>query len=137
MNALKSIGAVVAGFLTCFVLAILTDVVLVMSHLMPTMEHPEQFGDGLYALITVYTGIYSAVGAWLTARLAPSKPLAHALALGVLGVIASSLGAWANWSKAAGHEWYPIALIVIAIPTCWLGGMIYVKSKAGTVAPTG
>ena len=134
MNALKSVGAVVAGFLLCFVLAIATDVVLVMTHMMPTMEHPEQFSDGLYAVITVYTALYSVVGGWLTAKLAPSKPLQHALALGVLGTIASCLGAWANWGKAAGHEWYPIALIVIAIPACWLGGMIYMRRGGATKA---
>ena len=131
MNVLKSIGAVVAGFVTCFVLAIITDVVLVVLHVLPAdTNHPELIGDGLYALITVYTGLYSVVGGWLTAKLAPSKPMAHAIALGVLGFIASSVGGYFNWSKAAGHEWYPIALIVIAIPTCYLGGWFYMRGKS-------
>lgn len=124
MKILRSIGAVVAGFLACFVLAILTDVVLVATGLMPSPEHPELYRDGLYGLIFGYTTVYSAAGGWLTARLAPAKPLQHALVLGALGMLASSLGAWANWSKAAGHEWYPIALIIIAIPACWFGGKV-------------
>lgn len=129
MKILKSAGAIVAGFVTCFVLAILTDIVLVMAHVMPDPSHPELYGDGLYALITVYTAAYSALGGWLTARLSPARPIAHALALGVFGMLASIAGAAANWSRATGHEWYPVALILIAIPTCWLGGKLYTLKK--------
>lgn len=134
MKILRSIGAVLAGFVACFVLAIATDVVLVMAHVFPDPAHPELYGDGLYALITLYTAAYSAFGGWLAARLAPARPIAHAVALGVLGFVASSLGAYMNWDKAAGHEWYPIALIIIAIPSCWLGGMIYMKRKPASTA---
>lgn len=129
MKILKSVGAVLAGFVACFVLAILTDIVLVMAHVMPDPSHPEFYGDGLYALITVYTAAYAVLGGWLTARLAPAKPIAHALTLGVLGMLASIAGAAANWSRAAGHEWYPIALILIAIPTCYIGGKFYTLKK--------
>ena len=129
MKILKSIGAVVAGFVAVFVLAIATDAVLVTAHVFPAMDHPELYGDGLYALITVYTAVYSAVGGYLTAWLAPSKPITHALVLGVLGMLASLAGAVANWDKAAGHTWYPIALIVIAIPTCWAGGKLCLLRK--------
>lgn len=134
MKILKSIGAVVAGFVVVFVLAVATDIVLVMAQVFPPVDHPERYGDGMYAAITLYTALYSVVGAWLTAKLAPGKPMAHALVLGVLGTLSSALGAWANWSKSAGHEWYPIALIIIALPTCWLGGMLYVKSAGKKAA---
>ena len=130
MKALRSIGAVVAGFVAVFVLSILTDGALVVTHVFPDPAHPELFSDGQYAVITVYTALYSVAGAWLTARLAPSRPIVHALVLGVLGALASTLGAIANWDKAAGHEWYPIALIVIAIPACWLGGRLQQCRKA-------
>lgn len=131
MKILHSIGAVVAGFVTCFVLAILTDVVLVLAGVMPRPEHPELYTDGLYGLIFAYTTVYSGVGGYVTARLAPMRPLQHALVLGVLGMFASTLGAMANWSKATGHEWYPIALIVIAIPSCYIGGWLYVRGNRG------
>lgn len=124
MKTLRSVGAVVAGFVAVFVLAVLTDIVLVTVRVLPAMEHPELYSDTLYALIFLYTAVYSGVGGYLTARLAPTRPIAHALVLGVLGTLASTLGAVANWSKAAGHEWYPIALVIIAIPACWLGGWL-------------
>lgn len=134
MKTLKSIGAVLAGFVACFLLAVITDVVLVVAHVFPDPKHPELYSDALYALITVYTAAYSVFGGWLAARLAPAAPMAHAVALGVLGLLASSAGAYLNWDKAAGHEWYPIALIIIAIPACWVGGWIYVRRSAGMPA---
>ncbi|HSC46837.1 MAG TPA: hypothetical protein VLG68_01980 [Gammaproteobacteria bacterium] len=134
MKALRSVGAVVAGFVAVFVLAVLTDIVLVTARVLPAMEHPELYSDTLYALIFLYTTVYSGVGGYLTARLAPSRPIAHALVLGALGTLASTLGAIANWDKAAGHAWYPIALIAIAMPACYLGGAMYVRFKAGKTA---
>lgn len=131
MKILRSIGAVVAGFVAVFVLAILTDAVMMGLHVFPAPDHPELYTDFQYLIITFYTGVYSAAGAYLTARLAPSKPLTHALVLGVLGTLASTAGGVAMWSKAAGHEWYPIALIVIAIPTCWFGGWLYARRARG------
>jgi surface polysaccharide O-acyltransferase-like enzyme len=110
-------------------LAVATDIVLVMAQVLPAMDRPELYGDGLYILITFYTALYSMVGGYLTARLAPSKPIAHALVLGVLGMLSSIIGAAVNWKQAAGHEWYPIALIIIAIPACWLGGSLYLRLK--------
>ena len=131
MKILRSVGAVVAGFVLVMVLALGTDGVLVLAKVFPPQDHPELYSNGQYALITLYTALYSAVGAYLTARLAGSRPLAHALVLGVLGTLASIGGAEANWHLAAGHEWYPIALILIALPSCWLGGFIFTKHKTG------
>jgi hypothetical protein len=50
----------------------------------------------------------------------------HALALGVVGVVVSALGAVATWNRgpAFGPHWYPLALIAISMPCAWLGGKI-------------
>lgn len=131
MNALKGTGAVLAGFVAVVVLALCTDKVLMMTGVFPDpVQHPELYSDGMYALITFYTAVFSAAGAWLTAWLAPSRPITHALVLGALGAFFSTLGAIVQWKLAAGHEWYPIALIVIAIPSCWLGGWFYMRGKS-------
>ena len=129
MKALKSIGAVAAGFVAVFVLAILTDVVLVVVRVLPDPNQPQLYNNNFYMLIFAYTTLYSVVGGYLTAWLAPSKPILHAVILGVLGLLASSFGAYMNWGKATGYEWYPLALIVMAIPACWLGGMLFVRGK--------
>ena len=61
----------------------------------------------------------------LTARLAPGKPLKHALILGYLGVALGLVGVIATWNKGLGPHWYPIALVVLAVPQSWVGGKLY------------
>jgi hypothetical protein len=65
-------------------------------------------------------------GAYLTARLAPSRPMMHALVLGALGFVASLVGAVVTWNKGAafGPHWYPVGLVLLAMPQSWLGGRL-------------
>jgi hypothetical protein len=65
------------------------------------------------------------LGCYVTARLAPSKPLAHALVLGGIGVVLSVLGAIAMWG--AGPAWYSLTIIAIAPPCAWLGGILRLR----------
>jgi hypothetical protein len=70
------------------------------------------------------------------ARLAPDRPMQHALAGGVVGLIVSTAGAVVTWNKgpAFGPHWYPLALIVLAIPTAWMGGRlreVQLRERAG------
>jgi hypothetical protein len=76
----------------------------------------------VWMVVTFYRAVYSVAGAWLAAWLAPDYPMGHALTLGVIGLVLSSLGAMIMWGT--GPNWYPIALIVIAIPSAWAGGKI-------------
>jgi hypothetical protein len=50
----------------------------------------------------------------------------HALVLGSLGFVASIVGAVATWNSvpSLGPHWYPIALIVLALPPAWAGGKL-------------
>jgi hypothetical protein len=50
----------------------------------------------------------------------------HALLGGVIGLVLSTVGATVTWNKgpAFGPHWYPLALIVLAIPQAWLGGKL-------------
>jgi len=84
--------------------------------------------DALFLLATVYRTIYCIGGSYIAARLAPDKPMKHALMLGVVGLIVSTAGAVATWNRGPefGPHWYPVALIVTAIPCAWLGGRLRV-----------
>lgn len=64
---------------------------------------------------------------YITARLAPDRPMQHALAGGFLGMVLAAVGAAVTWNKGPefGPHWYPIALIVLALPCAWLGGTFY------------
>jgi hypothetical protein len=63
------------------------------------------------------------LGAYITARLAPNRPMMHALVLGALGTVAAAAGAVAMWDKMPeiGPKWYALVLIVLGLPTAWLG----------------
>jgi hypothetical protein len=123
----KSIAAVVAGALVGIILSIGTDAVLHVLGVFPPLGQPA--ADGPLMLATAYRTAYGVAGAYITARLAPYRPMFHALLLGGLGMVASTVGAAATWNRmdAFGPHWYPVALIVLAIPTAWVGGQIHVS----------
>ena len=119
----RSILAVIAGLLVIFVLSLGTDVVLHATGIYPPWF--QRMSDSLFVLATVYRSIYSVLGSYLTARLAPAQPMRHALILGAIGVVLSTIGAIGTWNKAElGPNWYPLTLVIIALPLSWLGGKL-------------
>ena len=119
----RSILAVVAGVLFIIIVTTLVDFALHAAGVYPPITQP--ITDGLAALATVYRVAISIAGAWITARLAPEKPMKHALILGVVGVFLGLVGVVATWNLGLGPRWYPIALVVLAVPQCWVGGKLY------------
>ena len=123
----RSIWAVVAGVLFIIVVTTLVDIVLHATGVYPPMGQP--LNDALALLATLYRIVISVGGAWLTARLAPDKPMKHAMILGVVGTVLGLVGVVATWNLGLGPRWYAIALAVLAIPQCWAGGKIYVMQS--------
>ena len=119
----KSIWAVFAGVLVVLVVTTLVDVALHMLNVFPPVDQP--INDQLSLLATSYRIVISIAGAWLTARLAPRDPMKHAMILGYVGTILGLVGVLATWNAGLGPRWYPIALMVLAIPQCWVGGKLY------------
>jgi hypothetical protein len=119
----RSIWAVVAGVLVIIVLTTLVDIVLHAIGVFPPMNQP--INDALALLATSYRIVISIGGAYLTALLAPDKPMRHALILGLVGTVLGLVGVVATWDRGLGPRWYPIALAVLAIPQCWVGGRLY------------
>jgi hypothetical protein len=124
LKSLKSIGAIVAGIAVGVVLSLATDALLPNLGVIPKWS--ESSSAGAFLLATVYRTLYGGVGGYVTAWLAPDRPVWHAVILGVLGVAANIAGAVATWNHvpSLGPHWYPIALIVTALPCSWLGGKI-------------
>ncbi len=130
----RSIGAVVAGAVAGILVTLATDAVLHKAGVLPPSGQPAS--DGPLALATAYRTVYGVAGAYLTARLAPSRPMLHVTILGVLGLIASLAGAVATWNKMEiyGPHWYPLALVVLALPQSWLGGWLRERQMGAGVA---
>jgi len=120
----RSLVALLAGMFAGILLSLGTDYVLHAIGLFPALGQP--VSGPLLLLATVYRTVYGVVGAYITARLAPNQPMMHALVLGMLGFIVSIVGAVVTWNMgpAYGPHWYPVALVLLAIPTAWLGGKL-------------
>jgi len=119
----KSIGAVGAGVLAIIIVTTAVDIVLHVVGVYPPMGRP--MGHGLALLASAYRLVISIGGAYLTARFAPNRPMRHALILGCVGVVLGTVGLIATWNAGLGPRWYPISLVVLAIPQCWVGGWLY------------
>jgi hypothetical protein len=124
MNILKSIGAVLAGAVVGVVLSIGTDAALRAAGIFTPLGLP--MSDALLLLATIYRTIFSVLGCYVAARLAPNRPMLHALILGAIGLAASIAGVVVAWNRVAefGPRWYPLALVVLAMPQSWLGGKL-------------
>jgi hypothetical protein len=125
----RSVRAVAAGFLAVVVLSLVTDEVLHLLQVYPPWGQPMP-EPGLNLLALTYRSIYTVIGMYLTAKLAPRAPMRHALIGGAIGTVIAAAGAIATVPMNLGPAWYPIALAVTALPLAWLGGALYV-ARAG------
>ena len=117
-NILKSTAALLAGFVVVVVLSLGTDVVLHAIHFYPPWGASMAGFEGTLLLATIYRTMFGVIGSYITARLAPDRPLGHAIVGGIIGLVLSIVGAAVTWNKghAFGPHWYPLALIVLAMP---------------------
>jgi hypothetical protein len=133
MLILKRIGAVLAGFILIGFLGFFTDTILQSLGILPIPT--EQKFEPQHSLLALsYHLLFVLLGGFVTARLAPDRPIAHAFALGILGIIISTLGLIAIITQNLAPAWYGWALIIFSIPVTWLGGKLAVSSREQTKA---
>jgi len=123
-SMLRSIVAIVAGIAVAVVLALLTDIAMRSAGIFPPFN--QRMADPLLGLAVAYRTAYGVASSYVTARLAPNRPMGHALLLGALGLFVNVVGTALTWNKGAAFapHWYPLVLIVLALPTAWLGGKL-------------
>jgi len=128
-HLLRSIGAVFAGLVAIFILSIGTDAVLHAGGVYPPPGQP--MATGLWLLATAYRIVYGILGCYIAARLAPNRPMAHALVLGLIGVAISTAGGIYAWDKGPtyGPRWYAWVLVAITLPSAWLGGKLHARRR--------
>jgi len=126
---LRSVGAVLAGLIAGVILSLGTDVVLHATGIYPPWFQP--MSDALFGVATAYRIVYAVAGSYIAARLAPDRPMLHAMVLGVVGVALSTAGAVATWNAGPeiGPRWYPLALVATALPCAWVGGKLRVMQS--------
>jgi hypothetical protein len=128
----RSIGAVAAGFLVTALLSVTTDVAVHAIGVFPPWGEP--MAAALFVWATAYRIVFTVLGGYVTATLAPGRPMWHVTVLGAIGTLAATVGAVATWNAgpAFGPKWYPILLVVTALPCVWAGGALRMRLQGAT-----
>ena len=140
---LRSWVAVLSGFLSVAVLSLGTDQILHVLDVYPPWGEP-MWNPWLNLLALGYRTVYTVFGGYLTARLAPRRPMTHVAVVGVIGLVLATAGAAVAISVAdLGPAWYPVLLAATAFPSVWIGGRLWLRassspssSPAATTAPS-
>jgi hypothetical protein len=129
-KTLKSIGAIVAGFITVVILSTVTDLILESTGIFPSAADQMKYGPDRWLLITalIYRSVYTVLGGFITAKLAPSNPMKHVKILAVIGFIAGLIGVIVGWNLS--EQWYPIALAMTGPLFVWWGGKLAIKKNS-------
>lgn len=129
----RSALVIVVGFVFIGALSIGTDAAVRAMY--PAAFTPAGGTNDVAILVgaLVYVSIYAIAGCYLTARLAPSHPMRHAMILGVLGLVFSIAGTIPRWSLTP--AWYNVLGLVLVLPCAWIGGSLR-ERQLGT-APSG
>ena len=123
-SVLRSIGAMVAGLIVIVVLSTVTDAAMHHTGVFPPAGQP--MAGPLFLLPLAYRILYGIGGCYLAARLAPGRPLKHAMVLGAIGTVVGLVGAAATWNRGPefGPKWYALAVAATALPCAWAGGRL-------------
>jgi hypothetical protein len=126
MRLLRSIVAIVMGL---GFIAATTAVWTIVAHATLLPAAPEAASPSGVRMATylyvnlVVCAVGAVVGGWLTARVAPSSPYAHAAALAAI-VAVISIPSATGAPAPAQPAWYPSALGLIAVLGVLLGGKL-------------
>jgi hypothetical protein len=128
---LAGAGAVIAGFAVTAIASTLADAVMHAAGIFPGT--PKLMTDELFALAAGYRTLFTVAGGYVTARLAPNRPMRHAWILAGMGFVAGLAGVVAYYAIGNGElglAWYAIAIPLEAIPFVWLGGRLAVAQRS-------
>ncbi|MEP6569914.1 MAG: hypothetical protein ABJC10_09085 [Acidobacteriota bacterium] len=123
-RVVRRIGAVLAGLFVVAILDTTIDLVMHKTGVYPPWFQPMR--ASLWLLAIGYRTVDGIIGGYVVARLAPDRPVAHALVLGIIGVVLSAAAVIGTWTKGPefGPKWYPLTLVVIALPCSLIGGLL-------------
>ena len=128
----RSVGAVLAGFICTALLSVGTDAFMHARGVFPPPG--EAMSEGLFIWAATYRLVFTVLAGYVTAALAPRAPLTHVLILGTIGALAATAGAVATWNAGPefGPRWYPVILVVTALPCVWAGGILRMRRQAAS-----
>lgn len=121
LGIFNSVRAIVIGFFFIGGLSFAADVVV--RKFVPTAFVGGRTDSIPILILTlVYVAMFAIVGSYTTAHLAPRNPMKHAVVLGVLGLIFTTIGTIVVWSSAP--AWYHVTSLALVMPYAWIGGRL-------------
>jgi len=123
---LRSILAVLAGWLTTGLLVVCFDLVL-------RKALPDAFRDGQIppdwasAMVLVTSALFSIPAGWVTAKLARTDPSRHVVYLVLWGLLTGIVSAAMTWAQI--QSWYHVGLLLLWVPMVLLGGRLATTGK--------
>jgi hypothetical protein len=133
----RLIIAIIAGLLVGIILSTTTDLLMVKLGIFPPLESDQSaFSNRLLLIASAYRAVYSILGAYIIAVIAKEKYMKAVIIAGIIGTILALTGLIVMWEKSKSALWYPISLIILAIPYSIIGAKIYERfksRKSGTV----
>jgi hypothetical protein len=118
-------AAVAAGFVVTAAASIATDMLMHATGLFSSS--PRDMSTMMFASAAGYRAVFTAAAGYITARLAPSRPMRHVWALAAIG-LAARLGSLAAYYQTAegnlGPAWYAFSIVAEAIPCVRFGGWL-------------
>jgi hypothetical protein len=121
---IRSVWAVFAGILVNVVLSLGTDQVFHILGVYPPWG--QRMSDALFGLALAYRIVYTVLGGYVTARLAPQNRMKHVMILAAIGLVLATAGVAMTWEHPElGPRWYPLALLATALPLTWFGSKLY------------
>lgn len=129
---LRGILAVLAGLFLIPILNLATNAAL--GRMLPEWYPASGRVEFVPALLLscAYVAAFGILGCYVTARLAPSRPMLHALILGALGLAVSIPTAMMAWNDAP--AWFNLYNLLAVIPYAWIGGRIRERQLAAAPA---
>lgn len=124
--AVRSVIAILAGFIAGGALSVGTDSLLQALNVFPPPDEGF-FVPWMIVLAIVYRSAYNVFGCYVTAALAPKRPMLHVMVIGVVGFILTIIGTITHADK--GPLWYGITLAVLTLPCAWLGATLRLRNQ--------
>ncbi len=116
----RSILAIVSGFVVIAALSFSAD--WAIGYMWPGLFDAAGRTEsvGLLTFTLAYVALFAVLGCYLAARLAPNRPMQHALLLGGVGLLFSVVGTIVAWASAP--AWYHVVALALVMPYAWVGG---------------
>ena len=99
------------------------------DRVMNETQPPRRIGRSIGAVLAgMLAGIILTIGTDIVLHVIGVFPPWGQSMVGFVGLVVSMVGAVVTWNKgpAFGPHWYPLALVVLAMPQAWAGGKLRV-----------